>query len=124
MMGLGAMPHSHPLYLGMIGMHGSAAVAKALGECDTVLAVGARFSDRVAGNPSKFAGNAEIVHVDIDLAEVDKVVSSNAHIIGDAGQALDYLLSAVTPSSDSTWAARCRELKNDNPMRDSGRTPP
>ncbi len=122
MMGLGAMPHSHPLYLGMIGMHGSAAVAKALGECDTVLAVGARFSDRVAGNPSKFAGNAEIVHVDIDLAEVDKVVSSNAHIIGDAGQALDYLLSAVTPSSDSTWAARCRELKNDNPMRDSGRT--
>ena len=113
MMGLGCMPADHPLYMGMIGMHGSAAVAKALNECDVLLAVGTRFSDRVAGNPQKFAAQASIVHVDIDTAEIDKVVHSAAHIMGDAGQVLRYLDNAVTVSPDAAWTERCRALKND-----------
>ncbi len=120
MMGLGAIPENHPLNLGMIGMHGSAAVAKALGECDALIALGARFSDRVAGNPNRFAPNAKIIHADIDLAEVDKIVRSDAHIIGDAKQVLSYLISTVTPKTDDEWANHCRKLKNDNPFTDSG----
>lgn len=119
MMALGAMDCEHPLYLGMIGMHGSAAVAKALGECDTLIAIGARFSDRVAGNPDSFCKKAKIIHIDIDTAEVDKIVRSHAHIIGDASQALDYLLSAVIPSAQETWADKCTILKAQNPMQDS-----
>ncbi|MDE6397941.1 MAG: biosynthetic-type acetolactate synthase large subunit [Clostridiales bacterium] len=111
MMGLGCMPAAHPLFTGMIGMHGSAAVAKILGECDVLLSLGARFSDRIAGNPSKFATQAKIVHVDIDTAEVDKVVYSHAHLIADAGQALDYLIKAVRPADHSAWTSRCNELK-------------
>ncbi len=119
MMGLGAVPADHPLYLGMIGMHGSAAVAKALGECDVLVAVGARFSDRVAGDPRNFCKQAEIIHIDIDTAEIDKIVPADAHIIGDASQALDYLLSAVVPSCQETWADKCHILKAQHPLRDS-----
>ncbi|WP_251616596.1 biosynthetic-type acetolactate synthase large subunit [Pumilibacter muris] len=119
MMGLGAMPANHPLFLGMLGMHGSAAVAKALGECDAVIAIGARFSDRVAGNPKNFCKNAKIIHIDIDSAEVDKIVNSHAHIIGDALQALDWLTENAKPHPNSEWQQRCAELKKQYPFIDS-----
>lgn len=120
MLGLGVVPADHPLYLGMVGMHGSAAVAKALGECDVLLAIGARFSDRVAGNPKNFCKQAKIIHIDIDNAEIDKVVLCDAHIIGDAGQAIDYLTSEIISSSaDKNWIKRCGELKSQFPMCDS-----
>ena len=119
MMGLGAMPANHPLFLGMLGMHGSAAVAKALGECDAVIAIGARFSDRVAGNPKSFCKNAKIIHIDIDSAEVDKIVNSHAHIIGDALQALDWLTENAKPHPNSEWQQRCAELKKQYPFIDS-----
>lgn len=118
-MGLGCMPSDHPLFMGMIGMHGSAAVAKALGECDVLLALGARFSDRVAGNPQKFASHAAIIHVDIDTAEVDKVVHSRAHVIGDVGQVLDYLQAHVSSSVDKTWREHCRALADSFSYADS-----
>ena len=119
MMALGAIPSPHPLFMGMIGMHGSAAVAKALGEADAIIALGARFSDRVAGNPNKFAHNAKIVHIDADAAEVDKVVRSAAHIISDLCPALDYLLGAVKRKSNKAWSERCRELRKIHTLRDS-----
>lgn len=119
MMALGAIPSPHPLFMGMIGMHGSAAVAKALGEADAIIALGARFSDRVAGNPNKFAHNAKIVHIDADAAEVDKVVRSAAHIISDLCPALDYLSGAVKRKSNKAWSERCRELRKIHTLRDS-----
>lgn len=112
MMGLGCMPASHPLYMGLIGMHGSAAVAKVLGEADVLLVLGARFSDRVAGNPKKFAKQAKIIHVDIDMAEIDKVVPSHVHILGDVGQVLDCLTDKVRPLDRAEWTAYCTQRKN------------
>ena len=119
MLGLGSIPADHPLFLGMIGMHGSAAVAKVLGKADVIVAIGARFSDRVAGDPNKFAKNAKIIHIDIDAAEIDKAVGSHAYILGDAGQAVDYLLSTVTPHADENWITECRALKEHYPPIDS-----
>ena len=119
MMGLGAMPADHPLFMGMIGMHGSAAVAALLHETDMLLVLGARFSDRVAGNPAKFCKEAAIVHVDIDIAEVDKVVESRAHILGDVGQVLDYLASAVPVRRNADWERRYAALKAEFAYADS-----
>ncbi|MCI8596648.1 MAG: biosynthetic-type acetolactate synthase large subunit [Clostridia bacterium] len=119
MMGLGAMPANHPLFLGMLGMHGSAGVAKALGECDALIAIGARFSDRVAGNPKNFCKNAKIIHIDIVNAEIDKVVSSHAHIAGDASQALEWLIKNAEPHPNAEWLNRCGEFKNQYPFKDS-----
>mgnify|MGYP003911882193 CR=1 FL=1 len=119
MMGLGAMPAKHSLFLGMLGMHGSAGVAKALGECDALIAIGARFSDRVAGNPKNFCKNAKIIHIDIDNAEIDKVVSSHAHIAGDASQALEWLIKNAEPHPNAEWLNRCGEFKNQYPFKDS-----
>lgn len=119
MMGLGAFPADHPLFLGMIGMHGCAGVAKVLHECDTLVAIGARFSDRVAGDRNNFCKHAKIVHIDIDTAEIDKNVKTSAHIMGDVKQALEYLLQTVTPSADADWAAKAARQRNENPFYDS-----
>ncbi len=77
LMGLGAFPYNHPLHLGLIGMHGHFECNKAAHDCDVLIVCGARFSDRVAGNRAKFAPNAEILHIDIDAAEMDKNIMSN-----------------------------------------------
>ena len=113
MMGLGCMPADHPLFLGLIGMHGSAAVAKTLNEADVLLVLGARFSDRVAGNPKKFAKQAKIIHVDIDMAEIDKVVPAHTHILGDIGQALDCLTEKVHATPHSEWIKQCAQRKSE-----------
>lgn len=120
MMGLGAMPASHPLYLGMIGMHGHAGVAKALKNCDAVIAIGARFSDRVAGNRNKFATQAAIVHIDIDNAEIDKNVATHAHILGDVKQTLIFLLSVLKPVKNTEWVEDCRGFVNEFPLKNTG----
>ena len=83
-MGGGACPGNHPLFTGMVGMHGSHASNMATAECDLLIAVGCRFSDRVATDPASFAANAKIVHIDIDRAEIDKNVLTDHHIIGSA----------------------------------------
>ena len=117
MMGLGAVPFDHPLYLGMIGMHGHAGVAKALTECDTVIAVGARFSDRVATNREKFGTQKSIIHLDIDLAEIDKNVRSDAHICGDAGQILAHLATLLPPAKHTAWVKACRNYVKASPLK-------
>jgi acetolactate synthase-1/2/3 large subunit len=81
-MGKGAMPQDHKNYIGMIGMHGNVKTAIATTKCDLLIVMGARFSDRVAGNRSKFARNAKIIHIDIDESEIDKNVTSHYSIIG------------------------------------------
>ena len=98
-MGGGACPGNHPLFTGMIGMHGSHASNMATSECDLLIAVGCRFSDRVTCNPDTFTPKAKVVHIDIDRAEVDKNVVTDHHIVGDARRVLE-LLNEKLPQHD------------------------
>ena len=99
MMGIGACPCDHPLYTGMIGMHGTRASNIATTKCDLLIIVGCRLSDRVALAPQHFAKKAKIVHIDIDRAEIDKNVKTDHHIIGDARRVLE-LINAKLPKYD------------------------
>ncbi|WP_413524681.1 biosynthetic-type acetolactate synthase large subunit [Carnobacterium divergens] len=93
LLGLGSIPHNDPLFLGMGGMHGSYAANMALSECDVLLNFGARFDDRLATKPTEFAPNAAIVHVDIDPAELGKVIQTDVPIHGDCQEVLTQLLT-------------------------------
>ena len=109
LMGLGAFPYGHPLHLGLIGMHGHFECNKAAHDCDVLIVCGARFSDRVAGNRAKFAPNAEILHIDIDAAEMDKNVMSNYHLRGDLAEIIPMLTDAVEKQDHSAWR---NDIKN------------
>jgi len=98
LMGLGALASDHPRFLGMLGMHGTYEANMAMYECDVMLAVGARFDDRVTGDLKKFSPNAKIIHIDIDPASIGKNVSVEVPIVGDAGHALEQLLEALDQS--------------------------
>ena len=102
-MGGGACPGSHPLFTGMIGMHGSHASNMAVDQCDLLIAIGCRFSDRVATDPKTFARQAKIVHIDIDRAEIDKNVITDHHIIGDARRVLELLNEKLPPHDYPEW---------------------
>ena len=102
-MGGGGMNGRNPLVTGMIGMHGSQASNIAVDECDLLIAVGCRFSDRVALDPDSFAGNARIVHIDIDRSEINKNVRTDHHIIGDAKEVLRMLNERLTQQDHSEW---------------------
>ncbi|MGN1004073.1 MAG: biosynthetic-type acetolactate synthase large subunit, partial [Oscillospiraceae bacterium] len=105
-MGGGACPGDHPLFTGMIGMHGSHASNMASNECDLLIAIGCRFSDRVATDPATFAPNAKIVHIDIDRAEIDKNVKTDHHIIGDARRVLELLNEKLPKHTYPEWKAQ------------------
>ncbi len=102
-MGGGGFPGDNPLSTGMIGMHGSRASNMAVDHCDLLIAVGCRFSDRVALKPATFAAQAKIVHIDIDRAEINKNVRSDHHIVGDARQVLALLNARLTRMHHSEW---------------------
>lgn len=105
LMGLGGLPSDHPHFLGMLGMHGTYEANMAMYECDVMLSVGARFDDRVTGDLSKFSPKAKIIHVDIDPASIGKNVRVEVPIVGDAGEVLDQLLSAVAASGSAPNAS-------------------
>ena len=109
MMGLGCFPASHPNFMGMIGMHGKANVAETLSKADLVLAIGCRFSDRVAGDRKNFCKNAKIVHIDIDLAELNKNVKVDVGVLADAKKAINAMLPDLTPAKSDEWINECRE---------------
>ena len=102
-MGGGGFPGGNPLSTGMIGMHGSQASNIACDNCDLLIAVGSRFSDRVALDPESFACQAKIVHIDIDRAEIDKNVKTAHHIIGDAKRVLELLNEMVEEKHNDRW---------------------
>ena len=102
-MGGGALPGGHPLFTGMIGMHGSHASNLASAQCDLLIAVGCRFSDRVATDREVFAKQAKIVHIDIDRSEIDKNVRTDHHIIGDARRVLQLLNEKLPPHDYPQW---------------------
>lgn len=121
-MGLGAFPSSHPLFAGLVGMHGSAAVADTLGKCDLMIALGARFSDRVAQNRSSFMAGAKILHIDVDEAEIDKNVRSHAHLKGDVKAVLSALLPRVGRKAETAWASEVASQAKKHPFRPVGKT--
>ena len=111
MMGLTALPHDHPRFLGMMGMHGRYAATKAMAECDLLIAVGVRFSDRATGDKLKFSNGKTILHIDIDPAEISKNIGAQQDILGNVKQALGLLAEKAEDVSRPVWAARVRELK-------------
>ncbi|MFR8011893.1 MAG: biosynthetic-type acetolactate synthase large subunit [Clostridia bacterium] len=110
-MGLGSFPEDDPLSLGMIGMHGSLVANRAADECDVLIAVGARFSDRVAGNRRAFAAGAKIIHIDIDPAEMGKNVAIDLPVVGDAGAVLAALAQALPQGDHHAWRAELEAIR-------------
>ncbi len=108
--GLGAMPHDHPLALGMPGMHGWVHVNRAIQACDVLLNIGSRFDDRVTGKASTFAPNARIIHIDIDAAEIGKLVRTDVGIVADARPALRALSVAMAVGSGVPRQAWLHEI--------------
>ncbi|MET3557764.1 acetolactate synthase-1/2/3 large subunit [Streptococcus rupicaprae] len=113
LLGLGVMPHDHPLNLGMGGMHGSYAANMALTEADYMINFGSRFDDRLTGNVTTFAKDAFVAHVDIDPAEISKIIRADIPIVGDAKRALEGLLKLETVEVDtSAWIKQVTFNKN------------
>ncbi len=109
-MGGGGFPGAHPLTTGMVGMHGTQASNTACDQCDLLIAVGCRFSDRVALDPASFASQAKIVQIDIDRSEIDKNILTDHHIIGSAKRVLDTIVLLGDELMISQIAAQCRKL--------------
>ncbi|MBQ7776199.1 MAG: biosynthetic-type acetolactate synthase large subunit [Lachnospiraceae bacterium] len=117
LMGKGAFDGKNDRYTGMIGMHGTKTSNLGVSECDLLVALGARFSDRVTGNPKKFAEGAKIIHIDIDAAEINKNIRVDAALIGDLKQVLTDLNSKLEKKDNSEWMAKIQELKVKYPMK-------
>lgn len=116
LMGKGAYDGTSERYTGMIGMHGTKVSNLGVSRSDLVIVVGARFSDRVIGNASKFAPNAKIIHIDIDAAEIDKNIPANASIVGDAKEVLTILNNKLPTQSNRSWMAEIKDLTEKNPV--------
>ncbi len=116
LMGLGAVPSSHPGVLGMLGMHAARSTNMALEECDLLIAAGVRFDDRATGKISEFCPNADVIHIDIDPSEVHKLRRANVALVGDLRACLEELLPRVRPRSRSAWHRRIAELKKQFPL--------
>ncbi len=116
LMGKGAFDGTDPLYTGMLGMHGTKVSNFGVSECDLLVVVGARFSDRVIGNASKFARKAKIVQIDIDPAEVNKNIVVTASVIGDAATVLAQLNAQLEQQNHDEWLAHITELKEKYPL--------
>jgi len=117
LMGIGCFPEDHQLSLGMLGMHGTKYANYAIQESDLILAIGARFDDRVTGKISSFAPRAKIIHIDVDPAEVSKNVRVDIPVVGDAKNALQGLLKEVGPKGRSEWNEKTEGWKKDYPLR-------
>lgn len=117
LMAKGAFDGKNEKYTGMIGMHGTKASNFGVSQCDLLIALGARFSDRVTGNTQKFASNAKILHIDIDAAEIDKNIKTSASIVGDLKTVLKELNSKLKPQNHDEWLTTVKELKQKYPLK-------
>ncbi len=117
LMGKGAFDGTDELYTGMVGMHGTKTSNFGITECDLLIVIGARFSDRVTGNASRFARNAKILHFDVDPAEINKNVKAYASVIGDVKSILRKLNARLDPINHEEWVAHIDRLKDMYPMR-------
>lgn len=112
-MGLGALETDHPLYVGMLGMHGNYAPNVKTNECDVLIAIGMRFDDRVTGRLDKYAKQAKVVHLDIDPAEIDKNVPSTVPVWGDCKETLPLLTQSVLKRAHTAWLNEFRALEKE-----------
>ncbi len=122
LLGIGGLPESHPLNLRMMGMHGEAYTNHAIQAADLLIALGMRFDDRVTGTLTTYAQNAQIIHVDIDPAEIGKNVVTDIGIVGDVGQVLEQILPLVEYRPRSQWFAQIEEWRQESAARDIIRT--
>ena len=116
LMGKGAFPGTDPLYTGMLGMHGTKTSNYGVSECDLLIVIGARFSDRVTGNAQKFAQNAKIIQIDVDVAEMNKNVMISAGVVGDIKVVLDRLNERLEQQDHAEWVAKIQKYKEDYPL--------
>ena len=117
LMGKGGFDGTDELYTGMIGMHGTKTANFGVSQCDLLVAVGARFSDRVTGNAKKFANNAKILHIDIDAAEINKNIKTDASIVGDLKEILTLLNGKVQKQSHPQWLAKIKDYQEKYPLK-------
>ena len=116
LLGKGAFPETHPLALGMIGMHGTAYANKAVVECDLLINIGSRFDDRIIGQPSKFCKDASIIHIDIDPSEMGKMIEPTVQIVGDAKVALTAINAVIAPLETTDWLTKLDGYKKKYPL--------
>ena len=117
LMGKGAFSGEDPLYTGMLGMHGTKTSNLGVSQCDLLIVLGARFSDRVTGNADTFAKNAKIIQIDVDAAEINKNVYVDAYIEGDLKEVLRRLLEKIPAQNHPEWVAHIMEMKEKYPLR-------
>ena len=125
-MGKGAIPSTHPLYMGNCGMHGKYAVNTAVSECDVLFSIGTRFNDRITGDLNEFAPNAKIIHVDVDTAAISRNVVVDVPVVSDANIALERLIEWAEPMKTEKWIDKIRHWDEENPLdmrRDRGINP-
>ena len=124
-MGKGAIPATHDLYVGNIGIHGSYAANTAISKCDVLFAVGTRFNDRITGKIEQFASGAAVVHVDMDAASISKNIAVDVPIVADARMAISKLIEIAKPLEIETWVEQIKEWKKQYPvaMKKDGMTP-
>ena len=111
LLGLGAFPANHPQFVGMVGMHGNYAPNVKSNECDVLLAVGMRFDDRVTGDVSRYAKQAKVIHIDIDRAEINKIIKADAPVLADAKEALALLTDLVEKQNHQSWLDEFHQAK-------------
>ncbi len=117
LMGKGSFDGHDPLYTGMIGMHGTKTSNLGVQECDLLIGLGVRFSDRVVGNAGKFAPNAKILHIDVDAAEIDKNIKTTASVVGDLKDILTRLNALIPAKRHEEWVAHILEMKEKYPLK-------
>ena len=117
LMGKGAFSGEHPLYAGMLGMHGTKYANFGVTHCDLLIAIGTRFSDRVFGNAAKFAQNAKVLQIDVDPAEIDKNIRTTASVIGDVKEVLKRLNPMIGQYDHKEWVEHIEELKLKFPLK-------
>lgn len=125
-MGKGAIPTTHPLYIGNCGMHGKYAANIAVTECDVLFSIGTRFNDRITGDLNEFAPHAKIVHIDVDTASISRNVVVDVPVVSDAKTALEKLIEWAEPKKNEKWLAQIRQWDEENPLemcRDRGLSP-
>ncbi|MDE7233115.1 MAG: biosynthetic-type acetolactate synthase large subunit [Lachnospiraceae bacterium] len=116
LMGKGVIDGYDERYTGMIGMHGTKTSNFGVSECDLLIAMGARFSDRVVGNPKKFAENAKVLHIDIDAAEINKNIRTDVSLVGDLKAVLTELNAKIKEQKHEAWMTHIKELKDKYPL--------
>ena len=117
LLGKGAVDEHHPLHLGMMGMHGTAYANKAVAACDLIMAIGARWDDRVTGKLSEFCKDAVKIHVDIDAAEFGKIIEPDLAILGDARLVVEDLIPLIEMADTAEWLAQCARWRRKYPLK-------